>query len=73
VNIASYTPPKSGTSQFGMANYHDADGNICNGCNKYPSTVPADVPVKQFSQVPVCSVKIRGRSATLNLATKFSQ
>ncbi len=58
-NFATYTPAQPGTGQFGMTTYRDADGNSLNGSNTYRLRVPAEVPVKQFWQIPVYEVATR--------------
>ncbi len=58
-NFATYTPAEPGTGQFGMTVYRDSDGNFLNGSNTYRLHVPANVPVKQFWQIPVYEVATR--------------
>lgn len=58
-NFATYTPAAPGTGQFGMGTYRDSDGNPLNGSNLYRFTMPADVPVAQFWQLPVYSTTNR--------------
>ena len=58
-NFATYTPALPGTGQFGMSNYRDKDGNALIGSHTYRLRVPADVPVKQFWQIPVYEVATR--------------
>ncbi len=63
-NFATYTPAKAGTGQFSMTTYRDADGHSLIGSNLYRLRVPADVPVKQFWQIPVYEVATRALIAT---------
>jgi hypothetical protein len=58
-NFANYTPAEPGTGQYGMTVYKDKDGNFFNGSNTYTLNVPAEVPVKQFWQIPVYEVSTR--------------
>jgi hypothetical protein len=58
-NFATYTPTQPGTGQFAMFTYRDADGNALIGSNTYRLKVPANVPVKQFWQIPVYEVRTR--------------
>ena len=58
-NFANYTPPKPGVGQFSTSVYQDKDGNYLIGSNTYKLHVPADVPVKQFWQIPVYEVATR--------------
>lgn len=58
-NFATCTPAQPGTGQFSMMTYRDADGNALIGSNTYRLKVPADVPVKQFWQIPVYEVRTR--------------
>lgn len=58
-NFASYTPAKPGTGQFSMGTYRDSDGKPLNGSHLYRFTMPADVPVAQFWQLPIYSTTNR--------------
>ncbi|MEE8607563.1 MAG: DUF1214 domain-containing protein, partial [Nitrospiraceae bacterium] len=58
-NFALYVPTEPGTGQFGAALYQDKDGNYLIGSHTYRLRVPADVPVKQFWQIPVYEVATR--------------
>lgn len=58
-NFATYTPAEPGTGQFGMITYRDSNGNPLIGSYTYRLKVPADVPVKQFWQIPVYQVSTR--------------
>jgi hypothetical protein len=58
-NFANYIPPKPGVGQFSTSVYHDKDGNNLIGSHTYKLHVPADVPVKQFWQLPVYEVSTR--------------
>jgi len=58
-NFALYVPTEPGTGQFLAALYQDKDGNWLIGSNTYRLRVPADVPVKQFWQIPVYEVATR--------------
>ncbi len=58
-NFASYFPAKPGTGQFLVSAYRDKDGNPLIGSNTYRWHVPAEVPVKQFWQIPVYNVATR--------------
>ncbi len=58
-NFALYVPTEPGTGQFGATLYQEKDGNMLMGSNTYRLRVPADVPVKQFWQIPVYEVATR--------------
>jgi len=58
-NSADATPSVPGTGVFYMTTYKDADGNSLNGSKTYKLTMPADIPLKRFWQVPVYSNKTR--------------
>jgi hypothetical protein len=58
-NFAAYIPSKPGTGQFIMSGYRDKDGNMLMGENNYRLRVQADVPVKQFWQIPVYEAATR--------------
>ena len=58
-NFATQIPAKPGIGQFLMSGYRDKDGKPLIGSNTYRLQVPAEVPVKQFWQIPVYEVKTR--------------
>jgi hypothetical protein len=58
-NFASYIPDKPGTGGFYLSGYRDSDGNMLMGSNTYRLRVQADVPVKQFWQIPVYEAATR--------------
>ena len=69
-NFSQYIPAKPGTGGLYMNTYTDSDGNYLIGSNTYRLRVPAEVPVKQFWEIPVYEVATRsyidtdqGRSA----------
>jgi len=71
-NFANYTPAEPGTGQFGMTTYRDADGNVLLGQHTYRLHVPAEVPVKQFWQIPVYEVATRALINTDQQRTSLS-
>ncbi len=58
-NFAHLVPAEPGTGQFPLAGYTDSDGNVLIGSNLYRLTMPANVPVTQFWQLPVYSTTTR--------------
>jgi hypothetical protein len=58
-NFALYVPTKPGTGGFYTGAYRDKNGDYLIGSNTYRLRVPAEVPVKQFWQIPVYSVSTR--------------
>ena len=58
-NFASYIPAKPGTGGFYISGYRDADGNMLMGSNTYRLRVQAEVPVKQFWQIPLYEAATR--------------
>jgi hypothetical protein len=68
-NFASYTPAEPGTGQFSMATYRDSNGDPLQGDNLYSFTMPANVPLKQFWQIPIYSTKNRSLVQTGQRAT----
>lgn len=58
-NGARYIPAEPGTGQYPLATYRDSDGNRLMGSNLYRFTIPANVPVKQFWQLPIYSTTNR--------------
>ena len=58
-NFAQYIPAKPGTGGVYMNTYLDKDGNSLIGSNTYRLRVPAEVPVKQFWQIPIYEVATR--------------
>jgi hypothetical protein len=71
-NFATYTPAVPGTGQFSMMTYRDKDGNPLIGSNTYRLRVPANVPVKQFWQIPVYEVATRSLINTDQKKATFS-
>ena len=71
-NFAKYTPAKPGTGQFSMITYRDKEGDFLNGSHTYRLRVPADVPVKQFWQIPVSEVATRSLINTDQKKATFS-
>jgi hypothetical protein len=69
VNVAPATP---GTGIFYMTTYKDAEGGMLNGSNLYKLTMPVEVPVAQFWQIPVYSNQTRSLINTGSAATKSS-
>ncbi len=65
-------PKVPGTGIFYVTTYSDADGDVINGSNTYRLTMPADVPVAQFWQIPVYSNRTRSLIDTGSAATKSS-
>jgi hypothetical protein len=63
-NFAQYIPAKPGTGGFYMGTYRDENGMTLMGHNTYRLRVPADVPVKQFWQIPVYEVATRSMIST---------
>ncbi len=58
-NSANIAPSAPGTGVFYSVTYKDADGDMLDGAATYKLTMPADVPVTQFWQVPVYSNRTR--------------
>lgn len=58
-NTSKVVPASPGTGVFYSVTYKDADGSMLDGSGTYRLTMPADVPVTQFWQVPVYSNKTR--------------
>ncbi len=58
-NFAHYIPAQPGTGEFALLCYRESDGQPLIGSNLYRLTMPADVPVEQFWQVPVYSTTTR--------------
>jgi hypothetical protein len=58
-NVANQIPPTPGIGGFYTTTFTDADGNFLMGDHTYRLHVPANVPVKQFWQIPVYSAKTR--------------
>ena len=58
-NTSKPVPKKPGTGAFYAITYKDAAGNMLDGSGTYRLTMPADVPVTQFWQIPVYSNKTR--------------
>ena len=54
-NTSKVVPPSPGAGVFYTVTYKDADGNMLDGSGTYRLTMPAEVPVTQFWQVPVYS------------------
>ena len=54
-NSANVAPSIPGTGVFYSVTYKDADGMMLDGAATYKLTMPAEVPVTQFWQVPVYS------------------
>jgi hypothetical protein len=71
-NFAQYIPTKPGTGGFYMAAYRDRDGNVLMGSNTYRLRVPANVPVKQFWQIPVYEVATRSMINTDQKKSTFA-
>ena len=71
-NFVTRVPAKPGTGQFNMATYRDADGNFLIGSHTYRLRVPAEVPVKQFWQIPVYEVATRALINTDQKKTALS-
>ncbi len=71
-NAIQLAPTNPGTGIFYTTTYRDADGDMLNGANTYKLTMPADVPVAQFWQIPVYSNKTRSLINTGSPATKSS-
>ncbi len=58
-NVAIRIPSTPGTGGFYCSTFTDADGNFLLGENTYQLRIPAEVPVKQFWQVPVYAATTR--------------
>ena len=58
-NVASAIPAKPGTGGFYVSTFTDKDGSSLIGSHTYRLHVPAEVPVKQFWQIPVYSAATR--------------
>jgi hypothetical protein len=79
-NSSNVTPSEPGTGVFYTTTYKDAAGQMLDGGKQYKLTMPADVPVRQFWQIPVYSNKTRSlinaeqkrptRASTDNLVIK---
>ena len=71
-NFVTRVPAKPGTGQFNMVTYRDSDGNVLIGSHTYRLRVPANVPVKQFWQIPVYEVATRAMINTDQKRTSLS-
>ncbi len=69
-NVAVRIPATPGTGGFYCSTFTDADGNFLLGENTYRLHVPAEVPVRQFWQVPVYSAITR--SMIINDQDRFA-
>ncbi|MGH9146771.1 MAG: DUF1214 domain-containing protein, partial [Vicinamibacterales bacterium] len=63
-NLYYKQAPRAGTGQFPFMGYRDSNGDYLDGANTYRLHLPADVPVKQFWQVPIYDVETRSIIAT---------
>ena len=70
--VTALAPSKPGTGIFYTTTYKDAHGDMLNGSNTYKLSMPADVPVAQFWQIPVYSNQTRSLINTGSPATKSS-
>ena len=62
-NFFNPVPPTPGTGGFYVLSFRDKDGNLLMGQNTYRLRVPAEVPVKQFWQIPVYEAATRSMIA----------
>lgn len=71
-NVVQVAPAEPGTGIFYTTTYKDATGGMLTGSNTYRLTMPAEVPVEQFWQIPVYSNLTRSLINTGSAATKSS-
>ena len=72
-NFMEQGSSEPGTGQFPLTTYRDSAGNFLNGSNTYRFTMPPEVPVAQFWQLPVYSTTNRALVQTdTGIATKSS-